>query len=72
MKDGKFKCPYCGSTHFEHVFPKNKSIPVFLRQCLRCGKHKFWVYKDKHKKKRLRGKNESIRTGRRTPENIFG
>lgn len=50
MKDGKFKCPYCGSTHFEHVFPKNKNIPVFLRQCLRCRKHKFWVYKNKKKK----------------------
>nr|DAP34828.1 MAG TPA: zinc-ribbon domain protein [Caudoviricetes sp.] len=50
MKDGKFKCPYCGSTHFEHVFPKKKSIPVFLRQCLRCGKYKVWVYKNKKKK----------------------
>lgn len=30
-------------------FPKNKSIPVFLRQCLKCHKYKFWVYKNKKK-----------------------
>lgn len=45
MRGNGFKCPYCGSTHYEHVFPKDKTIPVFLRQCSRCGKYKIWIKK---------------------------
>lgn len=46
MKGNGFKCPYCGSTHYEHIFPKDKTIPVFLRKCLRCGKFKQWIRKE--------------------------
>lgn len=56
MRDGKFKCPVCGSTHFEHIFPRKKSIPVFLRCCLGCGKYKFWV----HKKKKKEANNDNV------------
>ncbi len=45
MKGNEFKCPYCGSTHYEHIFPKDKTIPVFLRRCAKCGKYKKWVRK---------------------------
>lgn len=45
MRGNGFKCPYCGSTHYEHTFPKDKTIPVFLRSCLRCGKYQIWVKK---------------------------
>lgn len=45
MRGNGFKCPYCGSTHYEHVFPKDKTIPVFLRQCSRCRKYKIWIKK---------------------------
>ena len=47
MKKADFKCPYCGSNHYEHVFPKDKTLPVFLRRCGRCGKYQVWIKKVK-------------------------
>ena len=45
MKKEDFNCPYCGSTHYKHVFPKDKTIPVFLRRCAKCGKYQKWIRK---------------------------
>ena len=51
MKSEDFKCPYCGSTYYRHVFPKDKTIPVFLRLCGKCGKYKIWIHKRLKKEK---------------------
>ena len=45
MKSEDFKCPYCGSNHYMHIFPKDKTVPVFLRLCGKCGKYKIWIHK---------------------------
>ena len=44
MKNDKFVCPICGSTHFEHIIPKvNKNI--FGIRCTRCVKYVGWLPK---------------------------
>lgn len=45
MKNKRFKCPECGSTKFEHVWPKDKKTPVFMVRCLKCSNYKGWINK---------------------------
>lgn len=57
MRNTIFKCPICGSTHFKHSFPKDKSIPVFLAWCVKCGRYECWIKKEDYANWRYADKN---------------
>lgn len=44
MKNDKFKCPICGSTHFEHIISKTHP-EIFGIRCTRCVKYVGWLPK---------------------------
>ena len=45
MKNGKFKCPICGSTHFEHIISKTTPDWFGIR-CYKCIKYLGWLKKE--------------------------
>lgn len=44
MKNDKFVCPICGSTHFEHIISKTHP-EIFGIRCTRCIKYVGWLTK---------------------------
>ena len=44
MKNDKFVCPICGSTHFEHIISKTHP-DIFGIRCMRCIKYVGWLLK---------------------------
>ena len=42
MKNDKFVCPICGSTHFEHIISKTHP-EIFGIRCTRCIKYVGWL-----------------------------
>lgn len=44
MKNDKFVCPICGSTHFEHIISKTHP-DIFGIRCTRCTKYVGWLPK---------------------------
>lgn len=44
MRNGKFKCPICGSTHFEHIITKTHP-EIFGIRCTKCVKYVGWLDK---------------------------
>lgn len=44
MKNDKFVCPICGSTHFEHIISKTHP-EIFGIRCTRCIKYVGWLPK---------------------------
>lgn len=44
MKNDKFICPICGSTHFEHIISKTHPN-IFGIRCTRCIKYVGWLPK---------------------------
>lgn len=44
MKNDKFVCPICGSTHFEHIISKTHP-DIFGIRCTRCIKYVGWLPK---------------------------
>lgn len=44
MKNDKFVCPICGSTHFEHIISKTHP-EIFGIRCTRCVKYVGWLPK---------------------------
>lgn len=44
MRNGKFKCPICGSTHFEHIITKTHP-EIFGIRCSKCVKYVGWLDK---------------------------
>ena len=44
MKNDKFVCPICGSTHFEHIISKTHP-DIFGIHCTQCIKYAGWLPK---------------------------
>ena len=44
MKNDKFKCPICGSTHFEHIISKTHP-EIFGIRCSKCIRYIGWLSK---------------------------
>jgi hypothetical protein len=45
MRNGVFKCPICGSTHFEHI--NSKTHPeIFGIRCSKCIRYLGWLEKE--------------------------
>lgn len=45
MRNGQFKCPICGSTHFEHI--NSTTHPkIFGIRCAKCIKYVGWLDKE--------------------------
>ena len=45
MRNGVFKCPICGSTHFEHINSKTHPT-IFGIRCSKCIKYVGWLDKE--------------------------
>lgn len=45
MRNGVFKCPICGSTHFEHINSKTHPT-IFGIRCSKCLKYLGWLDKE--------------------------